>query len=611
MGKNKRRTSGGGSSSQDTHPTQTEKATVSTISPDTAQKLEFGLYDKTHIVQPLIETDKDKWGKNKGKQRESSYSPTTGFSDISKLKLNWKSKVLTFSYFLVLMAFGLSIGAIGLSISPLSKLTDTAIPQMGWLFTHRGLGSIIGSVLGGYLFHFAYTKSIQASNFLLAGSVFTTALILALVPGVTNFSALAALYFAYGITGGIITMGCNLLSLWLWQSTSVILGLNSFAGMGSFVAPLLFWSNGFNFRSMSYAMTSLLVSSGVLLSLSTLVTYASSSKGYWSAWFKRKGEYRSLDEMSPSAPEDEEAATTLSDSNQPLTPTSPVIHGASSSSNREEDMHLEEEQEEELAGETLEIEKKKHKSFGQWFGSWMLAYLQGSSMFGAVALESTFGGLLATYIRAKGLARNYGEIAMINSAFWLSLTLTRLLMAPLGKKIRPGLILALSMGGVLSGIGYFLLGPFHPSTAWLGSIVIGSSLASLYPLALSYPQAAIPGYGLSAKMSTLIMTMASSAEAIIPIIVTSSFLVYGANALFRVLLGVALINSISYAGLLTWAYGIKSGKLSIGEGKFAEEHESLLNAVPSPTSPVSPVNETAKYTSADELLLQRTPGTPA
>lgn len=640
MGKSKKR------SSDPQLKEPSPKIGTSTVSPDTAQKLEFGLYDKTQIIEPISNSSHEQHDDFTSRGGEASASVSTrktgrGLSSIrigggkiqEKGGPNWRGKLLTFSYCLILLSFGLTMGAIGLSISPLSKLTGMPIPQMGWLFTNRGLGAIVGTLLGGWLMNYSSQKlSVRASNVLLLTTVWTTALIIALIPRIHQFWALDLLFLAYGFTGGVILIGCNLLTLWLWQSATVHFALNASAGFGSFLAPLLFWANRFDLRYMNYGMASMLTAAGILLSLSTLLHYPITIHKHWKSPVQslkhlftrtRKGEYRSLAEQSPTAveereemlldveggaeeeAEEEEEVNVLDQSNLPLTPSSPLV--SSSSSN------LNEEQEEELADERQEIERRRRRSsshfrvtFSEWLSKWSLLILQGTCLFGAVALEATFGGLLATYIRAKGIARNYGEIAMMNSLFWLSLNAVRMLMIPLNKRgwLKTGTILTLSKMGVLVSVTYMLRGPHHPSTGWIGSWLFGTSVGCLYPLTISYPTTALPGYKLSPKMYSLMLTIGSSAEMLVPIIVTSSFLRMGADALPSILLAVSLVSTAAYAALFIWSFGIRSGKLPAT--RFAEESESLLHAVTTPETPKSPVHRVL----SDEAL-ERTPGTPA
>ncbi|TEU10667.1 MAG: MFS transporter [Anaerolineales bacterium] len=101
-----------------------------------------------------------------------------------------------------------------------------------------------------------------------------------------------------------------------------------------------------------------------------------------------------------------------------------------------------------------------------------------------VGAESSFGGWVYTYAVALELTSET-VAAYLTSAYWGSLTLGRLLVIPLAARFRPRSILLGDLVGCLAGVGVILLWPNSLTALWLGTLVLGLSIASLFPVSLS------------------------------------------------------------------------------------------------------------------------------
>jgi FHS family Na+ dependent glucose MFS transporter 1 len=101
-----------------------------------------------------------------------------------------------------------------------------------------------------------------------------------------------------------------------------------------------------------------------------------------------------------------------------------------------------------------------------------------------VGAESSFGGWVFTYAVALDLTSET-VAAYLTSAFWGSLTLGRLLAIPIAVRFRPRSILLGGLVGCLAGVGIILLWPNSLTALWLGTLGLGLSMASLFPVSLS------------------------------------------------------------------------------------------------------------------------------
>jgi FHS family Na+ dependent glucose MFS transporter 1 len=102
--------------------------------------------------------------------------------------------------------------------------------------------------------------------------------------------------------------------------------------------------------------------------------------------------------------------------------------------------------------------------------------------------EVSYGGWIFTYTTALGLAEGpaaAAQAAYLTSAFWLSLTLGRLLSIPIAARFRPRIILLGDLLGCLASIGLILIGPDTLPTVWVGTIGSGLFMASIFPTTIS------------------------------------------------------------------------------------------------------------------------------
>ncbi len=101
-----------------------------------------------------------------------------------------------------------------------------------------------------------------------------------------------------------------------------------------------------------------------------------------------------------------------------------------------------------------------------------------------VGAQSSFGGWVYTYAVALELTSER-VAAYLTSAYWGLLTLGRLLAIPLVARYRLCSILLGDLVGCLASVGVILLWPNSLTALWLGTLGLGLSIASLFPVSLS------------------------------------------------------------------------------------------------------------------------------
>ena len=101
-----------------------------------------------------------------------------------------------------------------------------------------------------------------------------------------------------------------------------------------------------------------------------------------------------------------------------------------------------------------------------------------------VGAEYSFGTWAFTYATRMNLA-DETTAAYITSAFWGALTVGRLLGVPITAKLKSNTVLWIDLGGSIVGMTAIVLLPGSNIAFWFGAILLGLSMASIFPTALS------------------------------------------------------------------------------------------------------------------------------
>jgi len=97
-----------------------------------------------------------------------------------------------------------------------------------------------------------------------------------------------------------------------------------------------------------------------------------------------------------------------------------------------------------------------------------------------VGAEAGYGNLIYTYAFKRGLATEI-TANYLTSAFWGFFTLGRLVAIWISTRLKPISILLLDFAGCILSLGLILLFRDSQTALWLGSILLGISLASIFP----------------------------------------------------------------------------------------------------------------------------------
>lgn len=141
----------------------------------------------------------------------------------------------TIGYFGAYVTLGAAIASLGPSLPYLAENVGVSLGEIGFLFSARSLGYLLGSLAGGK----AYDRF--PAHRVLVLLLLTASAGLAFTPMAAHLWLLAGLMLATGLALGGIDVGSNTLLAWVHGSRSrpYLNAMFFFAGVGSFLAPQL------------------------------------------------------------------------------------------------------------------------------------------------------------------------------------------------------------------------------------------------------------------------------------------------------------------------------------------------------------------------------------
>jgi len=127
-----------------------------------------------------------------------------------------------------------------------------------------------------------------------------------------------------------------------------------------------------------------------------------------------------------------------------------------------------------------------------------------------VGAEIGFSDWIYTYADSQlPVAPTQQEIErtyQIASTFWVAMTIGRFLSIPLSLKVKPRTLLTIDMAGAFISMAVILLGGSSITALWIGTIMLGLSLASIFPLLFTLTEQLMD---VSGKISSFLMVGSS------------------------------------------------------------------------------------------------------
>jgi FHS family Na+ dependent glucose MFS transporter 1 len=160
-----------------------------------------------------------------------------------------------------------------------------------------------------------------------------------------------------------------------------------------------------------------------------------------------------------------------------------------------------------------------------------------------VGAEVGFGGWIYTYALELKLA-NETSGAYLTSAFWGAFTLGRLFSIPLASHLRPRRILLGDLVGCVLGLFLIILFPTSILVLWSGAIILGISMASIFPTMISLAERRMT---LTGAVTSWFFIGASSGAMFFPWLMGQLFEAINPLAIMYIILGDIALAIVFYA----------------------------------------------------------------
>lgn len=171
-----------------------------------------------------------------------------------------------------------------------------------------------------------------------------------------------------------------------------------------------------------------------------------------------------------------------------------------------------------------------------------------------VGVEGGYGGWIFTYATEEGIATETAA-SYLNSIYWGTLTLGRLISIPLAKRFKPSQILFGNYGLTIFFLLLILIWPTEPIVVWLVTAGLGLAVSSVFPTLLSLAETRIT---ITGKVTSYFFLGSSSGAMIVPMIIGQIFEYIGGYQIM-----VALFIG-SWLGLIVLVYMLMASK-RVGE----------------------------------------------
>ena len=149
-----------------------------------------------------------------------------------------------------------------------------------------------------------------------------------------------------------------------------------------------------------------------------------------------------------------------------------------------------------------------------------------------VAAEGSYGGWIYSYAIATKIAVP-ASAAVMTSVYWGALTLSRLVSIPLALRFRPRTLLIANMVGCLAGLSLAVAGGSSAVMIWLATLVMGASVASFFPVSLSFARETIT---ITGQFTSLMFVGASLGGMLLPWLIGQFFETAGPHSAMVIML---------------------------------------------------------------------------
>ena len=168
-----------------------------------------------------------------------------------------------------------------------------------------------------------------------------------------------------------------------------------------------------------------------------------------------------------------------------------------------------------------------------------------------VGAESSMGGWIYTYATVTGLSGE-AQAAYLTSVFWGVLAGGRLLSIPLTKWFSPRAVLIADWMGCLISVGAMVFFREASLAVWLGTIGVGFSMASIFPMMLSFAERRM---SITGRITGWFFVGASAGGMTLPWLIGQLFESVGPRITISAILVDLIVATAAFGFLTLWVRG--------------------------------------------------------
>ena len=162
--------------------------------------------------------------------------------------------------------------------------------------------------------------------------------------------------------------------------------------------------------------------------------------------------------------------------------------------------------------------------------------------FSFVGVELGFGDWISTFSLRIGLADQRAAI-ILTSVYWGAFTVGRLISIPLAARLKPRQLVLGDLVGAIIGLGLVLIFPKDRTAVWVGTMILGFSLASMFPAMLTLTEGLMPMTG---KITSLFLISGSLGAMFVPWLIGRNVEVTGPIVIIWVLFSILTLGGIMF-----------------------------------------------------------------
>ncbi|KAG2377526.1 hypothetical protein C9374_009042 [Naegleria lovaniensis] len=487
--------------------------------------------------------------------------------NLLKSRKFWESVLICYGF----IPLGLGLAMLGPTLPSLKQKLKKSEGTMGLLFTLRGVGYILSSLIGGWVLDYLKSKvqsgtvkTILNQIILLIGLILVSGAFAA-IPFLTSFTFVVLTYFVVGLGLGCVDLTSNVLIIWIWGNhrlvSTFLQFLHACFGIGAFICPIIVKIVFDSYPSaqpeggaehpinnplaLSHFIGAAVTLSGVIPI--AIFCYLALKHPPQQPVDQETANNQVVEEVAKSF--DEERVSNIGDvfhdieleespkMNDQNISNDATHHQAQASplTSFEDEDEEEEEAKEQLTKPTL-------------WQKIVVCALTGFALLNYVGAEIGFGSLVVSYIVKSNIATP-SEAFLLNSGFWLSFTITRFAGVLLSAVFTDTTLLIVDIVACFLGIIPLLIFPYSMACLWVCAIILGFGFASMYPITISLPSSTMK-FEVSGFMTSIMVFGGCVGELVVPVGMTLSFEYIGPTSIFYFIFIVCVIASICYVALL-------------------------------------------------------------